>query len=455
VGVVRGLSLLAALGLIAWSCVDDGLLGGATGFGWTQLGLLCVGIALAASCLAPIAWNARGLALVASTAFALGAAELALRLFLAPRYHPPFRLHERYLYELVPGARREHRRAEVNGGERILYEVNRDGYRGDELDASGGGIRIALYGDSFIQGEFSALEHTFAERLERRLSERLGRRTEVVNAGVGGYGPDQELRRLEDELPRLRPTLVIVALFAGNDFGDLARNKLYRLTDDGELRENAFVIDPELRRRFEISRSELIVKRIAREARDALLGSGRTDAAEWSLPPRQRMDRYLEQGEREYREYAVEGDDVVHDFTRDVYNADVSLRPSSESARYKVLLMDRIVARMQRAAAALPVPLVLLLIPHPIDACGHDVAEVDRSKYPEYEPSGPTRLLAGIARRHGIPHVDLFDAFHGPSCRELFFRGPDDHWNDRGQDVAAEVVAEALMAGGLLRVASE
>jgi hypothetical protein len=443
--------VLVSLGLILWSYLDDGAVGGGAGFGWTQRALLGVALVLAASCAAPIAWNARMLSLVASTALALGAAELSLRWLLSARYYSPFRLHERYLYELVPGGRREHKRAEINGGERILYQVNRDGYRGDELDGIQTGKRIVVYGDSFIQGEFSTLPNTFTERLERRLSERLGTQVEVVNAGVGGYGPDQELRRLEDELPRLRPALVVVALFAGNDFGDVVRNKLFRLTDDGGLRENPFVIDPDLRRMFEIARSELILKRIARDARDALLGEGKSASAEWSLTPRQRMELYLEHGEREYREYVVEGNDVVRNFTRDLYDADVSLRPSSDSARYKTELMDRLVARMQQAAAAIPVPLVLLLIPHPIDVCGHDVAEVDRSKYPEYEPSGLTDLLEGIARRHGITSVNLFGPFQARGGRDLFFRGPDDHWNDRGQDVAADVVAEALLSSGLLR----
>jgi hypothetical protein len=51
---------------------------------------------------------------------------------------------------------------------------------------------------------------------------------------VTGYGPDQESLVMEDDLPSLKPDLIIVAIYSGTDFGDLLRNKLYRL--DGQSR---------------------------------------------------------------------------------------------------------------------------------------------------------------------------------------------------------------------------
>jgi len=448
--LVRPVSLLISLGLIAWASSDDPSIGGATGFGWTQGALLGVGVLLAASCLAPHSWNARALAAVLSTALTLGVAELGLRMLVSSRYTPPFQLDERTLYALVPGAHREHRLAAINGGARIPYRINAAGFRGEELDPRHAALRIVVYGDSFVQGEFSTLPNTFAERLERHLSEQLGAPVEVVNAGVAGYGPDQILRKMEAELESLEPELVVVALFAGNDFGDLVRNKLYRLDSSGKLLENHFVIAPSLRRQMETARSQLLLKRILRDAVQGVTGVSDPNLPDESSSPGEKMEWYLEHDRREYREYVVEGDDVVRELMRDPYNADVSLTPDSESARYKIQLMDAVLARIKQLADGHRVPLLLALIPDPIDVGGHETGEVDPRSYPEHEPGGLTQILARSAARHGIPYVDLFGTFRERGGTDLYFRGLDDHWNDLGQDLAAETVAGVIASSGFL-----
>jgi len=163
--------------------------------------------------------------------------ELVLRHALGSRYCPVIELDDRLLYRLIPGAEGVHTLSPINGSRRIHYAINSRGFRGRELAPSGGSLRVVVYGDSFIHGEFSRTEDTFAERLKVHLARRLGTNVEVVNAGVAGYGPDQELRRMEGDLPSLQPNLVVVAIYAGNDFGDLVRNKLYRLAGDGGLLE--------------------------------------------------------------------------------------------------------------------------------------------------------------------------------------------------------------------------
>jgi lysophospholipase L1-like esterase len=448
--LVRIASGSIALLLVAWALADDALIGGGPGFGWSQRAVLAAGLALATCCALPLEWNRRALAAAVSTLLALALAEVGLRLLFTPRYYAPFEPDSRLLYRLVPGAERERRLPAADGGERITYRVNRAGFRGDELEARGRATRVVVYGDSFIQAEFSRLENTFAERLEWRLAERTGKAVEVVNAGVAGYGPDQILRKLERELDLLDPALVIVAIYAGNDFGDLVRNKLYRLDSDGSLRENEAALSPSLAANLGLSGRESIVKRIGREARRALARrDGREALAGISAPAR--MEAWLRQARSEWDEYAAGGDPVVRELLRDPYNADVSLTPHSDSARYKVELMDRLLGRMHDLAVAHEVPLVLVLIPHPIDVCGgHESGEVDRRLYPEYRPTALTDALASIAERRGIPYVDLFGPFEEHGARELYFRSADDHWNDFGQRVGADRVAEFLLSRGLL-----
>jgi hypothetical protein len=291
-------------------------------------------------------------------------------------------------------------------------------------------------------------------RLQREITRRDETPVEVVNAGVVAYGPDQELRRMEDELPVLRPRVVVVAIFTGNDFGDLARNKLFRLEPDGSLRRNAFTIAPELTREMEVQRDESVLKRVLRDGVRALavrfgLLPGKTEEVA-AMSPRARLDFFLERHVREYEEFVVEGNDQVAELAFDSYDADVGLTPESDSARYKIRVMDGILGEMQAAAAQHGAPLVLIPIPHPLDVGGHATGEIDRAKYPDYAPERMTRTLEEIAERRGIPYVDLFAPFAARGSAELYFRGLDDHWNDVGQDYAAKLVSDSLAAQGLL-----
>lgn len=447
--ILRFATAALAVALVALAFYDDRFIGGGHGFGWSQSALLAVGIALGAFCFAPLAWNARALMLLISVGLTLTAAEVLLRRVLGPRYYTSVSLDDHLLYRLSPGSQREYTRAAINGGVRVRYGINSGGFRGEELAAPGEEPRVVVYGDSFIMAEFSRTEDTFAERLEVHLAKRLGSRVEVVNAGVAGYGPDQELRRMQAELPGLRPDLVIVAIYAGNDFGDLLRNKLYRLSADGSLVENDFSIDPDVERRVEVARSELILKKALRDAHNRLRGDPNASIASGQAARRERVEDALAQLVAEYREYVVDGDNVVHELLRDPYNADVSLDPKGDSARYRTALLEQIVARMRATTDALHVPLMFVLIPSPIDVTDlHESGEVDLQRHPEYRRTTLTDILEQICRRNQVPAVNLFEPFRERGAGDLYLKGVDDHWNEAGQELAAELVSDAVIAQG-------
>jgi hypothetical protein len=281
---------------------------------------------------------------------------------------------------------------------------------------------------------------------------RFGTAIEVVNAGVAGYGPDQELRRMEDELPTLKPDLVIVAIYAGNDFGDLLRDKLYRLSSDGSLQDNRSVfLDDAILSDMRRARSELILRKIMRAAISRLFGSPNDAVVTSREARRARVDADLKLGIDEYRQYVVEGDNAVHNLYWDPYNADVSLTPTSESARYEITMMEQIMRRMGETAVKNNASLVFLLIPSPIDAADeHESGEVDPVKYPEYRRSTLTDILEQICQRNGFRAVNLFGPFWERRADDLYLKGMDDHWNARGQAYAAELVSEFLRAQNLL-----
>lgn len=178
------------------------------------------------------------------------AGELLLR-----RYYPVgeviFQLDQRYLHRFRPNSRQIYRFSAANGGKKVLVTINGEGRRGDLVSMSQ--PRILVYGDSFISANFTPLDRTFVWQLERNLKSMSASARQVVNCGVSGYGPDQESLVLEDEVDRLKPRLVIVSIYAGNDFGDLLRNKIYRLDDQMQLKDNRYTIDPSVVNQFAAS----------------------------------------------------------------------------------------------------------------------------------------------------------------------------------------------------------
>jgi lysophospholipase L1-like esterase len=105
-------------------------------------------------------------------------------------------------------------------GDTVALRINRDGYRGPELDATGRSTRWLTLGDSCTFGTIEA--YTYPRVMEREL--RRVAPIEVVNGAVEGYGPRHVLARLE-EFKRLRPALTILyigwnALYAEHAYFD-------------------------------------------------------------------------------------------------------------------------------------------------------------------------------------------------------------------------------------------
>ena len=375
--------------------------------------------------------------------------ETGLRV-LSPTYPSVYQPDSTLLYRLVPSSRKVFVRDPANGGQRVLVKINSLGFRGDELRPRAPGKRIAVYGDSFIEAEFSSLENTFAKRLERELDGGSDS-VEVVNAGVVGYGPDQESLSIPGGMARLHPDIIVLAVYAGNDLGDLVRHKIYRLGPRGSLARNNYHLSPRietlLRRASSptsIWRSDLY--RLAQRAMDRR--STRPAACRFGAPARhsgpERLEETLQAVDSEYRAYVEEGNNEVTNIFCGRYDADVALMPGAPSARYKVALAEAVLAEIKRNVESRGATFVLLIIPSPVDVCDRYEVRVDRAKFPQYAPSHLTDVFEGIARRQGIRHLNLYAPFRARDACGLYFAHRDDHWNDEGQRVAAELTARLL-----------
>lgn len=90
--------------------------------------------------------------------------------------------------------------------------------------------RTLILGDSFPMGLFVDPTETFPKQLEQKLP-----KSEVLNLGIQGYGPDQELVVLKTIGTFLKPDTVVWSLFPVNDYSDIRKNELFHLDPSGAL----------------------------------------------------------------------------------------------------------------------------------------------------------------------------------------------------------------------------
>jgi len=403
---------------------------------------LVLGAALCGLCLLPRHWHLRLFLMSLTGLMTIGLLEIGSSVLWGVNANSIYEWDDHCIYRLRPNSQKTFVRSSLNGGERIPISINSQGFRGPEfspepMPADARPRRVVVYGDSFIEAEYSAFEKTFPEQLRSELTGRLKANVDVINAGVIGYGPDQMLLRMESELPRLKPDCVVACFFADNDLGDLLRNKLFKLDDRGELQSHTWQLAPGC---GHPGRRPPYEPMLWKWTRNALRGLQSRNSVTESY-----MDRWLRQCTDEYTEYIVQQDPYVRELQVDHYDADVSLTPNAQSSHYKARLFGKILERMKTVCRKNATQLFVVLIPSPADLIeDYDFCSIDQQRYPHYRPRAITNTMTHAAESLAVPFVNLFDAFAARDAKQLYFRGGDNHWNDQGQHEAAIVVAQAL-----------
>ena len=154
----------------------------------------------------------------------LAAVELVLRVldlrFLRDGARPGYAFVYRYDPDLgwapVPNAS-----AAFTGSRTVAVSNNSIGLRDIEHDR-GGRPRILFIGDSFTWGFDVETKDRFTEILRARMPQ-----ADIVNAGVPGYGTDQEYLLLEKIWDAVRPDVVVLIYCSDNDRGDNSSNMRY------------------------------------------------------------------------------------------------------------------------------------------------------------------------------------------------------------------------------------
>ncbi len=184
--------------------------------------------------------------MLAGTVFGLLIAEAALR---AAGYSSPvfYSVDESRGYALSPNMRGWYRKE----GETYIT-INSDGLRDEEhqIQKPVGTARIAVIGDSYSEALQVNLNETFWKVMQEKLSgcgAFDGKKIEIINFGISGYGTAQEFLTLKEKVWKYSPDIVLLAITTNNDITDN-----YRAFKRTEIpyyvyRDNELVLDDSFR----------------------------------------------------------------------------------------------------------------------------------------------------------------------------------------------------------------
>ena len=328
-----------------------------------------------------------------------------------------------------------------------FIHINKYGFRhGDRnLEKPENGLRIAVLGDSFIEAFQVPEEQTFCAVLEKELTDcesLAGRRVEVLNFGVSGYGTAQELQMLRHYVWQYEPDMVVLAFFAGNDVrNNLAELEPYHVRPffqpvDGNLvLDDSFLQHPDYLK----AQSPLVRCKVALTNRIRLLQLINHMRAEWRQPATGETDGEL-------------------------VRAGVDLAPLAEPKdntwKEAWEITERLILEVAAEAERHQAEFCLLtigndVVVHPDEEVASECCRelgVEDLFYSQRRLTGlgAERSFAVINLAHPMQHYARQDNvfLHGFKNSELGFG----HWNVEGNCLAAELVATKIC--GRLTVAA-
>lgn len=299
--------------------------------------------------------------------------------------------------------------------------------------------RVLVLGDSFAFGFGVGADEALPGRLQRA----LGPQVEVVNGGHCGFGPDNEALLLEQDGAALRPELVLVLFYAGNDLWNVLSGP-----DRAQVRQGVLVSRPGVLERW-----------------DRALGPGRIEPRYLATAPtasssawrgllrRSHLWRFVSR-----RLAALRGRRA---------GVDPSARPLTPLDDEAVLIREDppefaqgwervrgLLARMNGWSRAHGARFAVAVVPaaSQVDAARWRAARERHSlRADDFDLEKPQRLLGAMGAADGYAVVDLLPALRAAARDgEPLYFARDPHWTARGHAVAADAVLAALRERGLL-----
>jgi lysophospholipase L1-like esterase len=326
-----------------------------------------------------------------------------------------------------------------------LWENNSLGMRDPErkLEKDAETFRVLFLGDSFVQGYGVPREQSMVALLEQNLNQPPRSKTiEVLNGGVFGYSPFLEYLYLRELMPKLKPDLVLLALFLGNDVGD---DNFY--TGDAHYNSSDGSFSFETNRWPWTALDQAIEKEKpsaptqtppANQSVPASTGPHLWRLIKWCLN-KSRLFRTIgdvwddwRERQESYAQTKARNDflDAHRDDIR--YNLAAVNYPAAEPRRRLEYWQPTklYLTQIHQLCAAQHTPLVLIVIP------GAKISQA--TSFPE-----PYQILDQLGEELSTPVIQLLPSFRTLRYDEMKFK-VDGHWNAKGHRAAATILNREL-----------
>lgn len=366
----------------------------------------------------------------AATVLACLAAEIVLRAVWRPDAEAPIIAADSLLgWSLRPGSRLHSVASDRGLDYRI--RVNSLGLRDRErtLRPAPGVERVLFLGDSMVFG--AGVDQD--ARVTEELAPLLGRDVEVLNAGVSGWGTDQEVLWFERRGLVLQPDVVVLGLCMVNDVvNNLLPHELFGTAPKPrfELRSDSLVLHPAA------PRAEMH----AGAAKTAVFKHSRLlhFVGRHVQLLRGRLRREPARGTRVYYPEDLESDSSHWAVFRKAY-------PPRFEAAFRVT--ESLVTALHDSCAAHGIRLVLFAFPQKVEVdsleragelahFGYDPAQFDLQK--------PYRRLEELAARLRTPWIYPLHDWQAEAARTPLFFERDGHPDAAGHRLAARELAPVL-----------
>ncbi len=340
-------------------------------------------------------------------------------------------------------------------------------------------VRILSLADSFGEALQVDLEATYHKQLESLVADSQQRPVEVLNAGVGGWGTDQEAIFYLAEGFRYQPEVVLLAFFVRNDavnnYGplEIERNGGAQQKQFFTLSAEGVLIPPNLEGEaaVPVSQAEQLSDPQAVSAQVA--GSGDNSAETATLLPLadtlwrySALYRFLLPYLRDIplvvqnlgSSGILGGEGVVrasHPSTPIPFF--VYQEPPNEEFEAAWSLTEAIIARLRDEVEQRGSRLVVVIIAAPEQvspqAWEGTLAANPAMQKLSWDLEAPNRRLSNFLSAENIPHLDLLPIFRQFSSQAdaspLHLRH-DQHWTAAGHRLAAESIYKFLVNEGIV-----
>ena len=392
-------------------------------------------------------------------------AEIALR--VAGYSYPEFySLDQSRGYALRPRAEGWYRKE----GEAYV-RINSDGLHDQEhsLIKAPDTIRIAVLGDSYPEALSVSLDEAFWWVMGKKLQECdafPGKKIEVLNFGVSGYGTAQELLTLREQVWKYSPDIVMLAVTTNNDITDNLR--ALKKTDEIPYfiyRDNQLTLDDSFKnsRAFRLRQSRIsrfgiwlrdhsrVVQAITQghHGFKILLSSWRARRSQKAQPPPARADLTAETGLKPdllSRSEELGTDNLVY------------LEPGNAVWNDAWSLTEKLILEMRNEVNSRGAKFVVVTLSNgPQVLPNPELREEFKKRFGITDLFYPDDRIKSLCMREGIPVITLAPELQEFAQRNnVFLHGfgeniGNGHWNATGQRVAGELTAKKMCEGALLK----